>query len=878
MNIAGHMQDTLRHLGRAAVNTATHPRRYALHYGLEAASLAARPGRYVVRRSFHAADAAIGAAFTLAGTIIALVPAAPAGAVLTLAAAAIAVLPSMKAKGALSITQATANQQRSPTTKGVELSGITWAGGDLYYAVDDADTNLYAVTISVSRDNGTITANSVGNGVHVSGVYDMEGCAFDPLTGNVWVSCEYNANKGKDALIFEIDPATGRNLRSAPVPSIYKNCYGNFSLEALTISGDGLTMWTCNEEALSVDGEKSSQDAGSVVRLQKFTRANGLENWKPDGQWAYLTEPVGTIPLIYNNDTKTRCGVASLTALPDGSLLTLERRCYNGSTYTNSTSARFVNFIYKVDFDGATDTSNIASLKNADYTRVKKTLLHTFSHSSTMRNYEGMCLGPRLNISNTSSLILIADGGSYAYKTVSSFKLSGLNIASLTTTSTGGTLSPGPGPFRYLSGTNLTASISDVDYPSAYTNNTASITNVLWTFDNATFGYGNSASLTLTGDHTLNWLFNSSNTSSPIDDADSFETYAAGASAADGEVGAWTGDGEVMAFTYDTPASPGYPMPKDSHTQVLDIDGSVARAYANTTNGNDRIDLMLQVTRRQPDSQVPSIPDGTKLAIQCATNGVLELYCRDAAGALGWVSLDDGRSFAQGEWIRISIALDSTTVPGEEFALLRVNGKAFETASGFHAPDAPTPGGAWYRTAAGSADGRISSLSFNGTTKIDDVIKTTEAWTPERAAAADGETYVDGIPLSWLEANGYGDEPQALADATANPNLRALGYTAADIFDSGIDPEADEPFQVTSISINDENKLELTFNGVREDLGNAARDALYPVLRRSRLSDPEEAVGGTTSYTLSPRETRWVSDDPVADEQGFYRVHVEPQR
>ena len=155
--------------------------------------------------------------------------------------AAVMAVGSTSANAALKITTVSHVTRPSSATYGAEqISGITYAGGDLYYAVDDNDVKLYPLTIGINRSDGSLTTEdiSIGTGVTMSGSHDMEGCAFDPASGKVWISQETSA------LIREFDPATGTLLRSAPVPAIQKQYYGNYSLEALTISGDGMTMWT----------------------------------------------------------------------------------------------------------------------------------------------------------------------------------------------------------------------------------------------------------------------------------------------------------------------------------------------------------------------------------------------------------------------------------------------------------------------------------------------------------------------------------------------------------------------------------------------------------------------------------------------------------
>ncbi len=465
------------------------------------------------------------------------------------------------ANAALKITTVSQAMRPFSSTYGAEqISGVTYAGGDLYYAIDDNDKKLYPITLKINRETGSLASSTngmdIGAGVVMSGSHDMEGCAFDPASGKVWISQETNA------LIREFDPATGTLLRSAPVPVIQKQYYGNYSLEALTISGDGMTMWTANEEALKVDGNLATNTVGSVVRLTRFTRESVYDNWTPNGEWAYETQPIGTV-----KDEHTRSGVSGLCALPDGTLLVLERRCYDGGFFPD-----FNIRIYQVNFSGATDVSALSSLKGATYTKTTKTLLWQYTHGSDMPNYEGMCLGPSLN-DGSCVIVLVSDGGSTAEEGVFTLKLSGLNIRTVNFTKPGvGSSSIVGGPYRYMHGASVNLSVAGAEYASAYTNNAASCTNVAWNLSGTAsglmdWGSGSSASFTVSEDCTFAWGFKSSVAATPIDDAESFEAYATGAQTAYGEVGGWTGTGEIIAAEYTPPNPPGFPMPKDPHVR-----------------------------------------------------------------------------------------------------------------------------------------------------------------------------------------------------------------------------------------------------------------------------------------------------------------------
>lgn len=286
------------------------------------------------------------------------------------------------------------------------LSGITWRGGDSYYAVDDHGGRLCPMTISVDRATGAITNLAVGAAGVLKGGGDLEGVAFDAARGTVWASDE------ADATIREFPAAGGAALRAVPVPAVQKACRFNYSLESLALRDGGREMWSCNEEALPADGDLASAATGSVVRLMKFVRSSPAADWALAGSWAYWTDPFGGA--AYRN--YSRSGVSDLLCLPDGTLLVLEREL--------SVKSLFPTFrcrIYRVGFGGATEISGLKSLKGAAVTPVRKTLL--FGQHTGFSMYEGLCLGPVLN-DGSRSLIMISDGDDGAGKSVYALKLS----------------------------------------------------------------------------------------------------------------------------------------------------------------------------------------------------------------------------------------------------------------------------------------------------------------------------------------------------------------------------------------------------------------------------------------------------------------------
>jgi hypothetical protein len=303
------------------------------------------------------------------------------------------------------------------------LSGITRVGGDTYYAVCDSGGLLHQMTIRIDHDTGVITGFVFGATVTLEGKgrRDLECVAWDDANRWVWVGDEKNGS------IRAFQPVTGKLAKTLDVPEVYSAFRFNRSFEALSIRANGLEMWTCNEEALCRsdafnkkglpvdDGPRATREHGSVVRMQKFVRATPQDDWRPAGQWAYVTDPIGGKNFV----GKARNGVAEMCCLDDGTVLVLEREMsVKGGGIIPMPS--FLCRIYQVDFAGATDVSGITSLNGAKYRPVSKTAV--FDRNTGLAMYEGLCLGPRL-ADGTRSMIMISDGDAGAAARLCSLKL-----------------------------------------------------------------------------------------------------------------------------------------------------------------------------------------------------------------------------------------------------------------------------------------------------------------------------------------------------------------------------------------------------------------------------------------------------------------------
>jgi len=297
----------------------------------------------------------------------------------------------------------------NPTGAPEGLSGIAYAGGSQYYAVDDSGALMHPLTIDLNTATGAITSASFASAVTLAGS-DLEGIAYDHAGASVYVSDESGATIREYSL-------TGLNLSTVFVPTVFDSYRSNFSLESLTIRAGGHEMWTANEEALFNtgngvdDGSRSSSSTGSVVRLQRFTRTTPADPWIANGQWAYQTDPHSGATIVGGE----RSGVSDLMVLPNGKLLVLEREF--GGLLPN-----FRSRVYEVTLTGATDTSSITSLNGAAYNLATKSLL--WQGDFALDNFEGLTLGPRLD-NGAFSALLISAGDDQPHESLYSLILAG---------------------------------------------------------------------------------------------------------------------------------------------------------------------------------------------------------------------------------------------------------------------------------------------------------------------------------------------------------------------------------------------------------------------------------------------------------------------
>jgi hypothetical protein len=319
---------------------------------------------------------------------------------------------SIEYRGATQISDLSAADQNGASLSITSLSGISYFGGDRFVAVADNSNKLFHLEVAVLGD-GSLDEPSILSGLSFDRAADHEGVAYAGVVrGGVWVADESLPS------VAQYELTEGTQLQTLAVPTVFSQRRSGFGLESLALSFDGQTLWTANEEALTVDGGRSSPTETTVVRLLRYNRAG--DSFAPAEQFAYVVDAWhgGDIAIT----TAERGGLVELVGLPDGRLLALERSLANGSPL-------FENRIYLIDLTGADDVSSFASLDGATYMPVGKELLWSGSAAGTFgMNLEGLALGRRLGESTWSLVGVVDDGGSadpFSANALSLFELSG---------------------------------------------------------------------------------------------------------------------------------------------------------------------------------------------------------------------------------------------------------------------------------------------------------------------------------------------------------------------------------------------------------------------------------------------------------------------
>lgn len=285
------------------------------------------------------------------------------------------------------------------------MSGVTFlngnAGGGTFLAVQDDGSGV--VRFNVTWDgSGSPTSAAANLEIPFAEGLDDEGIALTTNPGVVMVSNE------TDPSVRRIRLSDGTVLSTIAAPAVYANQRGNRGFESLAlwdVSLDGFRLATANEEALTIDGPTATPTNGTVVRVQTYDVVGNptfSQTATATKQFTYEVDPNHANPFLPNG---ARSGLSELVALPDKTLLALER---------SLALPTFQNRFYEIDSTDATDTSAAqfdTGLTGATYAPASKELLWSgAAGGGNGQNLEGLTVGPQL--SNGKWLLLgVVDNG-----------------------------------------------------------------------------------------------------------------------------------------------------------------------------------------------------------------------------------------------------------------------------------------------------------------------------------------------------------------------------------------------------------------------------------------------------------------------------------
>jgi len=295
------------------------------------------------------------------------------------------IFPSLLAAQPAVVQQVKSLRQKkfAKTVPAGNYSGIAPLGGGLYAVVDDkAKTDGFHL-MRILQDSVTGKLREVRHeGFVSSGLAnrDEEGIAYRATDSTVYIAGE----RDNAVLQYRLNGSpTGRRLQ---VPACLRRTKSNRGLESLTCCSLTHRFWTTTECAVMGDRE------GQHV-LQAFD-----DDLLPTDSVRYETH--FDLRGKYAADV---AGISDLLALPDGSLLVLERRIHTAKPRYLGSFADCA--LYHIPAKALRKGGIIAKSQSRQIWR-KKTRINLTRRN--FANYEGLCLGARLT-DGRQTVILVAD-------------------------------------------------------------------------------------------------------------------------------------------------------------------------------------------------------------------------------------------------------------------------------------------------------------------------------------------------------------------------------------------------------------------------------------------------------------------------------------
>jgi len=360
------------------------------------------------------------------------------------------------------------------------ISSLTYdAANNLFYALSDDcssvnDARFYTLDIDLSDgslDEGDIEFSGVTTLLNVeespfsTSSLDPEGIALTS-EGTLFISSEGDADNLVDPFIgeFSLDGQIFDELtipdKFLPTTDKSSGIQNNQALESLTITPAQKYLFTANENALLQDGESSSLESGSLVRILKYDRATE----EVIGEFLYETDAIPVPPNPADGFADN--GLVELVAINNtGTLLALERSFAEGV----GNNIR----LYQVNLQGATDVSGVDGLLNEageitdiDAIARKKLLLDFSDLGITLDNSEAVSFGEKLP--DGRQTIIVASDNNFSENQSTQFLAFAIDTETIPTITP---ITETPSEIRFGSAENPDLNNApDADDPAIYVN------------------------------------------------------------------------------------------------------------------------------------------------------------------------------------------------------------------------------------------------------------------------------------------------------------------------------------------------------------------------------------------------------------------------
>jgi len=282
---------------------------------------------------------------------------------------------------------------------GGNFSGITYLEEDKYAVIDDnmqsVDEGWYPFEISL--DSNWQISNVIQDCFITSYLpnRDIEGITYNQSKQTVWLVGE------RDNVISE-HLLSGARTGDTLVTSMFEGYATNNGLESLSYNNVTKLFWTTTEAGIKKDG-----GIASPIRTKQRTNILRFQSYNEDcsigGQWIYETDrhQKSSLGDLYS------FGVPTICALDDGRLLVMERE--SRFEYVSDGEVAFCHEkLYLVDPSITPEGELLEKTLLLELPSLVTVSKEDKTVSGEFANYEGMCLGPRLE-DGSQVLMLVSD-------------------------------------------------------------------------------------------------------------------------------------------------------------------------------------------------------------------------------------------------------------------------------------------------------------------------------------------------------------------------------------------------------------------------------------------------------------------------------------